>query len=223
MIQLALSTSVAETSCALLLDDKIDEIIFERERTPVCEAITDNIALLLKRNSISRTDLELIGIDIGPGSFTGIRIGITTANALGLGLNIPVTGISTLEILANTYIKNNLVNDETIIKAGINAGRKEVYTTSFSIENHNIKRLENDHIINIEDFHKNMQTDIIIGYNLQSLVNEIIPIQPVASSIFKITKNIDLNTQKLSFASPNYVRLSDAEVNHIKQRETSSK
>ncbi len=223
MIQLALSTSSTETSCALLLDDKIDEIIFERERTPVCEAITDNIALLLKRNSISRTDLELIGIDIGPGSFTGIRIGITTANALGLGLNIPVTGISTLDILANTYIKNNLVNDEIIIKAGINAGRKEVYTTSFLIENHNIKCLENDNIVKIEDFHKNKQADILIGYNLQDLVNEIITVKPIASSIFEITKNIDLSMQKLSFASPNYVRLSDAEVNHLKQREAPSK
>ena len=63
------------------------------------EDLLPNIAEMLKRNSISRAVIGSIAVSIGPGSFTGIRIGIATALGLRVSLGIPLVGISILEAI----------------------------------------------------------------------------------------------------------------------------
>jgi tRNA threonylcarbamoyladenosine biosynthesis protein TsaB len=57
------------------------------------------IDLLLKKTLLNKTDLDFIVVSRGPGSFTGIRLGIAAAQAIGLALNIPVYGISIFDVL----------------------------------------------------------------------------------------------------------------------------
>ena len=54
----------------------------------------------LEEIDVSFQDLDVIGVTRGPGSFTGLRIGLTTARTLGLSLNIPVIGLNTLDLMA---------------------------------------------------------------------------------------------------------------------------
>ncbi len=81
---------------------------------------------LLKDAGLSCQDLEGIAVSSGPGSFTGLRIGISTAKGLAQGLKIPVVGISTLDSLAC-----NLPYTDKIICPVLDARKKEIYTALY--------------------------------------------------------------------------------------------
>jgi tRNA threonylcarbamoyl adenosine modification protein YeaZ len=72
--------------------------------------LISTIAEILKKNSLTMPDIHAIGVNTGPGSFTGIRAGVTAARIFGQNLNIPCVGISSLEIISgiNTTDKNTL-------------------------------------------------------------------------------------------------------------------
>jgi tRNA threonylcarbamoyladenosine biosynthesis protein TsaB len=90
MIILSIRTDKTASEVALFKDSKkIDEIIWEAHRTLV-ETIHLKIKELLDKNSLGWQDIQGVICFKGPGSFTGLRIGLTVANALAYGLNIPV-------------------------------------------------------------------------------------------------------------------------------------
>ncbi len=59
---------------------------------------------ILAAASLTFADLDLIVTTVGPGSFTGLRLGLSTARALGLSLSVPIQGVTTMEAMAATYI-----------------------------------------------------------------------------------------------------------------------
>ncbi|MCU1288415.1 MAG: peptidase glycoprotease [Acidobacteria bacterium] len=96
-LMLAIETAVGGGSLSLLEGELIvDRWIGERDVSRSEELITA-ISELLKRNNIKPHDLEKIAVSIGPGSFTGARIGLATAIGLKTGLNIKCTGVSLFE------------------------------------------------------------------------------------------------------------------------------
>jgi tRNA threonylcarbamoyladenosine biosynthesis protein TsaB len=66
------------------------------------EELLAKIDELLLRNNYTKNDIQAIGINLGPGSYTGIRIGVATANALVFALNIPVVSIDQISDIKNT-------------------------------------------------------------------------------------------------------------------------
>lgn len=94
MIMLAIRSDKVEAE--LYLYDgtqKIGELKWEAHRT-LADTLHVKIELLLKSCGKTLSDLEKIGVYAGPGSFTGLRIGISVANALGYSLGIPVVSAS---------------------------------------------------------------------------------------------------------------------------------
>ena len=69
-----------------------------RAKTHQSEELLPAVDKLLKQNKLKTEDLGLIVVNIGPGSFTGIRVGVATANAFGFALNISVVGIKARDI-----------------------------------------------------------------------------------------------------------------------------
>lgn len=67
------------------------------------EALMDTIAGVLDAAGVSYVDLSRIAVTAGPGSFTGIRVGVSAARGLALALGVPVVGVSTLEALAEPF------------------------------------------------------------------------------------------------------------------------
>ena len=78
----------------LVLNDKYLSVPAEKQAVALPGAVMD----LLKTNNVSMADLKAIGVIVGPGSFTGIRMGIAYAKGLGIGLNIPVVPINAFEL-----------------------------------------------------------------------------------------------------------------------------
>lgn len=62
-----------------------------------------NVVAMLRDAGLQMKDVEAVGVSIGPGSFTGLRIGVTTAKTLAQALNVPVVGIVTLDLLAHQF------------------------------------------------------------------------------------------------------------------------
>ena len=71
--------------------------------------------------------MDAVGISAGPGSFTGLRIGVATAKGLAFGLDIPLISMNSLEIMINCY-DNKSNNDNALYFPMIDARRREVYT-----------------------------------------------------------------------------------------------
>lgn len=84
------TTEGKKTTVELQLDEEVDKISQDNVRKSQKALVL--IDQLLKRNKILPTDIDEIEVNTGPGSFTGTRVGVAIANALGFGLNVKVNG-----------------------------------------------------------------------------------------------------------------------------------
>jgi tRNA threonylcarbamoyl adenosine modification protein YeaZ len=127
---LAIDTSLgAASACLLGLDDATP---VAAESMPMERGHADALLPLLDR-LIARVDggfkaLDRVAVTIGPGSFTGIRVGVAAARALGLACRVPVVGVSTLSALAAPAIAAGV---RPQIVAAIDAKHGNVYAQSF--------------------------------------------------------------------------------------------
>jgi tRNA threonylcarbamoyladenosine biosynthesis protein TsaB len=95
MLIVAFDTATDVATSALVWDG---EVLGELASRPV--SVLEDIDALLRRGGVRDSQLEGVVVGIGPGSFTGLRMGLATARALAFSLDLPLAGVSTLESLA---------------------------------------------------------------------------------------------------------------------------
>ena len=95
MLILAFDTATDVATSALVADG---EVLGERSSRAV--TLLEDVDALLRQAGTHTRDIEALAVGIGPGSFTGVRIGLSTARGLALALGVPVAGVSTLDALA---------------------------------------------------------------------------------------------------------------------------
>jgi len=95
MLILAFDTATDVATSALVSDG---EVLGERLSRAV--TLLEDVDALLRQAGARTADVEALAVGIGPGSFTGVRIGLATARGLALALGVPVAGVSTLDALA---------------------------------------------------------------------------------------------------------------------------
>lgn len=99
-ITLAIDTAAPRLQLALLLADGRVDTAVDDIATGHAELIFERVATLLARNGLAYPDLERVVTTTGPGSFTGLRIGLSAARGIGLARSIPVIGVSSLVALS---------------------------------------------------------------------------------------------------------------------------
>lgn len=98
------------------------------------EQLAPLIDRALRETGIVRQDLTAIGVGVGPGPFTGLRVGLVTARTLGFVLEVPVYGVCTLDVLAVEAVDTSAVGNEGDgeFVVATDARRKEVYLARYT-------------------------------------------------------------------------------------------
>src|SRR5437016_8608789 len=122
MLILAADTSLPTLSVALVLDDALLGAVALEGRSSRNEKLLPAIAWLLTEAAIERASIDLFAVTRGPGSFTGVRIGLATMQGLALALDKPLCAMSTHEAIAPAHGRATIVDD---------AGRGEFYVSVF--------------------------------------------------------------------------------------------
>jgi tRNA threonylcarbamoyl adenosine modification protein YeaZ len=118
---------------------------------------------LLEQSRIKFEDIDGIIVATGPGSFNGLRVGVSTAKGLAFSLNVPLVGISTLEMTAYAHSACGLP-----VCPIINAGRSEVATALFQQIDGQWKRLKMEHITTIPELCRETETQTVFCGELTS-------------------------------------------------------
>ena len=129
---LALDTTTRAGSVALLIDDRIlDERRGDAARTHA-ERLPGDILALADAHGLTLDDIDLFAVAAGPGSFTGIRIGIATAQGLALTAGRPLVAVSALDALGTSG--GATVPDGALVAGWIDARRGEVFAALYRVE-----------------------------------------------------------------------------------------
>jgi len=99
MLTLGIDTSTNRLSLALVKDSDVLASFNESTKNNQSEILMSRIEETINRCQLKPTDVNLIGVAIGPGSYTGIRVGVAAAKSLGYALDVPVVGVSSLEAM----------------------------------------------------------------------------------------------------------------------------
>lgn len=142
---LAIDTTTMISSCTILEDDQIiGDYSVNQEKTH-SEALLPMIQELLYRLGMSIQDIDLYAVTVGPGSFTGIRIGMTTAKTLAQVNDKPLVGVSTLRALAL-----GVFSDRVVVPL-IDARGKRVYYGVYQTVQGKLQTLKEDAMCKINE------------------------------------------------------------------------
>lgn len=219
---LGIDTSTKTTAIGLIEDDEVLCDYNLTGRVAHSESVTDMIHEIFKKFEFSLNDIDLIAVGLGPGSFTGLRIGITIAKVMAFALDKEIIGVSSL--IANS------MSDDGLVSTIVDARRGNVYASIIKNEDEPEVLFE-DEILSFENFKEELQKYdevIITGLDGDKFIAEI--------SNGKLSKNKAMkgsNIARLGLIDykkngpmdtfnliPNYLKISQAEAQYEKNHET---
>lgn len=141
-MSLILQIETATTSCSIALakDGTVLSAKTINQRNIHAEVITVFIGEIFAANGLTFQEMDAVAVSSGPGSYTGLRIGISTAKGLCFSLDKPLIAVETLQAMASGYLTRiKEVQGEFLLCPMIDARRMEVYTALFDQQ---LNRLE---------------------------------------------------------------------------------
>lgn len=151
---LALETSAKAVSAAVTEDGKVlcsgyqdTGLTHSRTLMPIVEGILRNTGLTVQ-------DCDAIAVAAGPGSFTGIRIGVSAAKGLAFAADKPAVGVSTLAAMAR-----NVAFCDGLVVCAMDARRQQVYNAVFEAKGGSLTRLTPDRAIALEELAAELRED----------------------------------------------------------------
>ena len=103
MTILAMDTATIVSSVAVATKERVLAELTAETRFTHSETLVVNIEEVLRLADVKREELSAVAVSLGPGSFTGLRIGLAAAKAIAYALSIPLVGVPTLEVLAAAF------------------------------------------------------------------------------------------------------------------------
>lgn len=141
---LSIETSTSVCSVALSAEGKVlfEKSSFEgHSHAALLGVFVEEALSVLKENE---RKLDAVAVSSGPGSYTGLRIGVSLAKGLCFGWNIPLISIHTLDIMAATVIKQQVVDPDCLYCAMLDARRMEVYASIYDSSMHTVRETAAD-------------------------------------------------------------------------------
>ncbi|MBR2327320.1 MAG: tRNA (adenosine(37)-N6)-threonylcarbamoyltransferase complex dimerization subunit type 1 TsaB [Clostridia bacterium] len=115
---------------------------------------------VLSESSLKMSDISLIAVTVGPGSFTGVRIGVSLAKGLAISSDIPVCAVSSMEAAALGVL--SCASDGDVILSVSDARRERFYNAAFTVKNGSLARLYDDCVLHYTDICNKVYGNVII-------------------------------------------------------------
>ena len=148
MLILALDSSASPASAALLEDGKILSEFYINTKQTHSQTLMPMAEAVLRLSAKTLDDVDCLAVSAGPGSFTGVRIGVSCVKGLAMARNIPCAGVSTLRAMAE-----NARGMDGVVCAVMDARCGQVYNALFRVENGEIERLCEDRALPISELY----------------------------------------------------------------------
>lgn len=167
---LALESSAVAASAALCEGERLIAQSFQHTGLTHSRTLMPMVQDLLKNCGMTLDDVDLIAVAAGPGSFTGLRIGVSTAKGLAWPSRKPCAAVSTLEAMAWP-----LAHTGQVIVPVMDARRSQVYNAIFQSDGQSLQRLAPDRAISMDrlatELEKIPGTQILVGDGAQLCYN----------------------------------------------------
>lgn len=223
MLILSLDSTASPASVCLYEDGKILADYFIHTGLTHSQTLMCMVESILQITGKNSSDVDLFAVNNGPGSFTGVRIGVAAIKGMAYAAEKPCVGVSTLESMAYNHLVENCV-----VCACMDARRHQVYNALFRIKDGCAKRLCGDRAISVEDLLTELSSYsekiVLFGDGAQLVYSSVkenknICLAPEtiryqnASSVASIAYQKYLNGDSLTASdlNPSYLRLSQAE------------
>ena len=218
---LGIDTSAVVSTCAICEIGETSTVIASgslNTKLTHSQTLVPFMESLMKGADISLEDIDVFAVSAGPGSFTGLRIGISAIKGMAFANNKPVRSVSTLSGIAH-----NFTVTDAIICAVMDARCNQVYNALFRVQNGIVMRLCDDRAIFIDDLKKDLEkynkriilagdgADLVYGkinYGLVELAPPALKYQSGTGICFASEHCTDINAEALM---PVYLRLPQAE------------
>ncbi|HYA15245.1 MAG TPA: tRNA (adenosine(37)-N6)-threonylcarbamoyltransferase complex dimerization subunit type 1 TsaB, partial [Syntrophales bacterium] len=224
MLILAIDTSTSTASISLLKNDEIVSEVFINLGVNHSIILLPALYDLCRLSCIEPSSIDLFACTIGPGSFTGLRVGASTIKGLALATGKPVVGVSTLDALAF-----NLVGLHMLICPILDAKKNQVYTALYRTGYNNILvKAGNERVTDIEEFLRSIDEETIFVGNgalkYADLISDILSgrsyfastcnhhVRAAAVGLLGRKKYSEGDILDLVTFAPIYLRLSEAEM-----------
>ncbi len=146
MLILGISTSTAQVSCAIGGHEGILGSVGSTRGRRHAETLTPAIEFLCRQTRVDLSEIGAIAVDLGPGMFTGLRVGIASAKALAHARRLPMIGVASLDLLAFPLRHSN-----RRIVCAIDAGRGELFHASYRQSPGGVQRLTSPEVATPDD------------------------------------------------------------------------
>ena len=230
MIWLGIDTANTPLSVALVEDGRIVcEQTSTLKKTHSIQAMPA-VERILQEASLRPSDLDAIAVSAGPGSYTGVRIGVTLAKTLAWTLNIPLVGVSSLEVIAA-----NAVPFEGVICPIVDARREHVYCGLYKSKGEKLHGIWQDRHGSLEELLEDVsmlnQPVLFIGTDvdlyktkISATLGDQAVFAPSTQQLPRASQLIYLAEQRVPATDihrfvPNYRRIPEAEANWIHEQQ----
>lgn len=166
------------------------------------EKLFELIEILRDSSSIKLNEIKSVAVSSGPGSFTGLRIGMAAAKGIAAGLNIPIIPVPTFEALAYQLSKI-LPNEQKFIIAN-KANRDEAYFAKFHVKNNNYIFEEQLKILPISEIKFN-ESELLFG-NVSTATKKLVSPEPEFVGFWAVEFGKNKLVRDFDFLEPNYIK-----------------
>lgn len=178
---LGIECTAAPVSCAILEDGKLKAEYFLNLKTTHSQTLLPMCESVLKLSGLDLSDIDVIAATVGPGSFTGVRIGISAVKGLGFADCKPCVPVSVLEAMAYGFL-----SETCVVCACMDARCNQVYNALFRVESGQVTRLCDDRALMIDELYED-----ILKYNGEKIVI----VGDGAELFYKNVKDRDVSVQ----------------------------
>jgi len=225
MLILGIESATAQVGCAIGGHEGVLASTHSARGKRHAESLAPQIEFALSQARVTIDEISVVAVDVGPGLFTGLRVGISTAMATAFGLSVPMIGVSSLDLVAFP-----VRHTRRLIAAAIDARRGELFTAFYRQVPGGLQRVTEPHVVTPDDLYAELQAAstecLVVGdgaLRYREQLSSITKVEiadeslayPSAASLVALAHARALREDFVQPAeiSPLYLRRPDAEVN----------